>query len=74
MIDAAPWENNNVTKKTPKKSAAKQPKEPSVMVPLRLPPAIVKELDEVTERSGNTRSSLIQLAVAEWLDRRKKAE
>jgi metal-responsive CopG/Arc/MetJ family transcriptional regulator len=44
------------------------------MISLRLPATAVAELDEICDRSGNTRGSLIQLAVAEWLDRRKKAE
>jgi len=62
------------TKSTPKKTRPKSAKDPSKMVPLRLPAAIVEELDEIVRRSGNSRSSLIQLAVSDWLlERRKKA-
>jgi len=41
------------------------------MISLRLPAATIRELDEICDRTGNTRGSLIQLAVADWLDRRK---
>ena len=53
-------------------SRAKKSSSSSQMISLRLPATAVAELDEICDRSGNTRGSLIQLAVAEWLDRRKR--
>ena len=60
------------TKSTPKKTRPKSAKDPSKMVPLRLPAPIVEELDAIANRSGNSRSSLIQLAIVDWLDERRK--
>jgi metal-responsive CopG/Arc/MetJ family transcriptional regulator len=54
------------------KPSPKAPKESGFMLSIRLPRPLVDELDALVERSGASRSSYVQIAVAEYLDRRKK--
>ena len=60
-------------KETQKKASPRATKVLSKMISLRLPVTIIEELDELTAKSGSQRSSYIQIAVHEYLERRKKA-
>jgi predicted transcriptional regulator len=54
----------------PKKTAAKR--DAKVSVSLRFSPAILARLDATAEKKGTDRTALVQLAVAEWLEKLEK--